>query len=42
MKMQHTIHAPSDGIVSELFCAGGDLVDGGAVLLNFIPEAQQS
>ena len=42
MKMQHTIHAPSDGIVSELFCTGGDLVDGGAVLLNFIPEAQQS
>jgi 3-methylcrotonyl-CoA carboxylase alpha subunit len=36
MKMQHTMVAPSDGIVSELFCSNGDLVDGGATLLDFI------
>jgi len=35
MKMQHTITAPSDGVVNELFCAPGDLVDGGAELLKF-------
>ena len=37
MKMQHTMMAPSDGLVSELFCASGDLVDGGATLLDFTP-----
>jgi 3-methylcrotonyl-CoA carboxylase alpha subunit len=37
MKMQHTMQAPSDGVVSELFCTDGDLVDGGAVLLDFTP-----
>jgi 3-methylcrotonyl-CoA carboxylase alpha subunit len=35
MKMQHTMQAPSDGIVTELFCSAGDLVDGGSELLNF-------
>ena len=35
MKMQHTISAPSDGLVSELFFSKGDLVDGGAELLTF-------
>jgi len=40
MKMQHTIHAPSAGTVSELFFAKGDMVDGGAELLTF--EAEQT
>lgn len=35
MKMQHTIHAPTAGIVTELFCAQGDLVSGGDELLSF-------
>jgi 3-methylcrotonyl-CoA carboxylase alpha subunit len=35
MKMQHTMQAPSDGLVTELFCSQGDLVDGGSRLLNF-------
>lgn len=39
MKMQHTIYAPSSGVVTELFCDQGDLVDGGAELLAF--EADQ-
>ena len=38
MKMQHTISAPSDGVVSELFCSKGDLVDGGSELLMFTPS----
>jgi 3-methylcrotonyl-CoA carboxylase alpha subunit len=39
MKMQHTMRAPNDGVVSDLFCASGELVDGGAVLLDFVVEA---
>lgn len=35
MKMQHTMQAPSAGIVTELFCQQGDLVDGGSQLLSF-------
>lgn len=35
MKMQHTMHAPSDGMIIELFCKAGDLVDGGMQLLNY-------
>ena len=35
MKMQHTMQAPSDGMVTELFCQQGDLVDGGSQLLSF-------
>jgi len=35
MKMQHTISAPSEGIIEELFFNKGELVDGGALLLNF-------
>jgi 3-methylcrotonyl-CoA carboxylase alpha subunit len=37
MKMEHAIKAPSDGLVSEIFYAKGDLVDGGADLLSFEP-----
>ncbi len=40
MKMQHTMLAPADGMVSELYCQQGDLVDGGTQLLNF--EANQT
>lgn len=35
MKMEHTIKAPTDGIVTNVFFKQGDLVDGGAVLLGF-------
>lgn len=35
MKMEHTIRAPADGIVLEFYCQPGDLVDGGAELVNF-------
>jgi len=35
MKMQHTMRAPSDGKITELYCQQGDLVDGGSELLNF-------
>jgi len=38
MKMQHTISAPSDGTVIELFCNQGDLVSGGDELLSFKAE----
>jgi 3-methylcrotonyl-CoA carboxylase alpha subunit len=35
MKMEHTIKAPSDGIINEIFFSTGDMVDGGAALLSF-------
>ena len=35
MKMEHTIDAPSDGMVTEFYFQPGDLVDGGADLLAF-------
>ncbi len=35
MKMEHTIRAPADGVVSEFYFGEGDLVDGGAQLLAF-------
>ncbi|PKI17392.1 acetyl/propionyl/methylcrotonyl-CoA carboxylase subunit alpha [Colwellia sp. 12G3] len=35
MKMEHTIKAPSDGVVDEVFFCAGDMVDGGAELLAF-------
>jgi 3-methylcrotonyl-CoA carboxylase alpha subunit len=35
MKMEHTIRAPTDGKVVEFYYQAGDLVDGGAELLNF-------
>lgn len=39
MKMQHTIVAPEDGTVAEVFYAACDLVDGGAELLQFEADA---
>jgi len=35
MKMEHTIKAPNDGIINEIFFEAGDMVDGGAELLAF-------
>jgi len=35
MKMEHTIKAPNDGVVNEVFFGTGDMVDGGAELLSF-------
>ena len=35
MKMEHTIKAPSDGVVNEVFFSAGDMVNGGAELLDF-------
>jgi len=39
MKMEHTIKAPNDGIVDEIFFNAGDMVDGGAELLAFSVKA---
>jgi 3-methylcrotonyl-CoA carboxylase alpha subunit len=36
MKMEHTIRAPCRGIVQAFCYASGDLVDGGATLVDFI------
>jgi len=35
MKMEHTIKAPSDGTINEVFFQTGEMVDGGAELLAF-------
>ncbi len=40
MKMEHTIRAPADGEIVEFFYRPGDLVDGGAPLVNFIADAE--
>ncbi|MBN9427583.1 MAG: acetyl/propionyl/methylcrotonyl-CoA carboxylase subunit alpha [Burkholderiales bacterium] len=37
MKMEHTIHAPADGEVSEIRHAVGEQVDEGAQLIDFTP-----
>jgi 3-methylcrotonyl-CoA carboxylase alpha subunit len=39
MKMEHTIAAPADGIVTAISCAEGDLVEEGAVLVALSPAA---
>lgn len=38
MKMEHALTAPSAGKVSEFFYQAGDLVDGGAELLEFVED----
>ncbi len=38
MKMEHSIHAPTDGTIEEIFFAIGDQVDDGAPLLTITPE----
>ena len=35
MKMEHTIRAPAAGVVQAFYYQPGDLVDGGAELLDF-------
>jgi len=35
MKMEHTIKAPNDGTIDEVFFQAGDMVDGGSELLSF-------
>ena len=40
MKMEHSIEAPSDGLVTEFYFQAGDLVDGGAELLGFEDSAE--
>ena len=42
MKMEHTIRAPTAGVVDQFFFAAGDLVDGGAELLAFSAEEEAS
>jgi len=45
MKMEHTIVAPKDGIVGEIFFTVGDLVDAEAQLLELLeitPPKQQT
>jgi 3-methylcrotonyl-CoA carboxylase alpha subunit len=37
MKMEHTIHAPRDGVVQELLVAVGEQVPEGAELLRLQP-----
>ena len=39
MKMEHPIKAPSDGVVNEVFFSAGDMVNGGAELLDFSTQA---
>jgi 3-methylcrotonyl-CoA carboxylase alpha subunit len=41
MKMEHTIKAPNDGMVNEVFFDTGDMVDGGAELLSFSAVSSQ-
>lgn len=36
MKMEHTLRAPCDGTVEAFYYQAGDLVDGGAELINFV------
>ncbi len=38
MKMEHTLVAPRDGEVAEVFCNDGSAVDGGAVLIRLKAE----
>lgn len=40
MKMEHTIRAPADGVVNSFFFQPGELVDGGALLLDFAAEEE--
>ena len=38
MKMEHTLRAPAAGKVQQFFCAEGELVDGGSLLIDFAAE----
>ena len=39
MKMEHTLHAPADGVIDAVRYAVGDLVSEGTALVDFTPEA---
>ena len=41
MKMEHTIRAPAAGTVNAFYYQPGDLVDGGAELLDFAAGEQE-
>jgi 3-methylcrotonyl-CoA carboxylase alpha subunit len=38
MKLLHNLNAQTNGTVQEIFCAAGESVDGGAVLIELAPE----
>ncbi|NVN99632.1 MAG: 3-methylcrotonyl-CoA carboxylase, partial [Geobacteraceae bacterium] len=40
MKMEHTISAPRDGVLAEIYYRVGDLVNEGAELLSFVTEGE--
>lgn len=42
MKMEHTLRAPVSGIVNSFYFQAGDLVDGGAELIDFTPNIERS
>jgi 3-methylcrotonyl-CoA carboxylase alpha subunit len=42
MKMEHTIRAPTAGVVEQFYFKAGDLVDGGAELLVFSPASEDT
>jgi 3-methylcrotonyl-CoA carboxylase alpha subunit len=42
MKMEHTIRAPADGKVAQFYYQLGDLVDGGAELLDFDVDSEKT
>jgi 3-methylcrotonyl-CoA carboxylase alpha subunit len=42
MKMEHTIRAPLAGTVKAFYYQPGDLVDGGAELLDFAADGDES
>ena len=42
MKMEHTVAAPTDGIVEAVRCAEGDLVEEGAELIALAPIEEKS
>ncbi len=41
MKMEHTITAPRDGVVAEVFYRPGEVVNDGAILLAFAEEGER-
>lgn len=40
MKMEHTIKAPHDGIIAEIFFKQGDLIDEGREILSFLDKSE--
>lgn len=42
MKLLHNLNAQTDGTVAEIFCAQGDNVEGGAVLIELTPSEPET